>query len=440
MARKTIAKAKPSAAAKLSVAGRKLGRLARTGIVAAALASGLHGTPAEAMRGFSPASRPFALQLEKLDNHAKTVAANFSAHVKPEDALSLIQSQDYYEGKGKLHGYLEAMADLTRVMAGYPDWSLTESIAQTARFVKPEVIRQMDPLSTNPVSFNGHVLDALKRISFFEGNKVSSQPEFGGMDASPEVRKFYQDITPEQLKNAMEVLKQTQKEYAQNDVYWDARLITRSWKPSMLIDLAIARHLKKTKGADFWKAGEVGEKDRETIRFLVFRGTRDGDLFTAPDGRQFKLSGSWIDSYRSMLANASRRDMPTYWYDPFSLVVSKGSIGPEDSKARHSRLVAYYRILADGFLDAKGNFKPDDAVSKANLRSTAEGKIWKLKAEIEELKMQKQGKRAQAVGTLIADYESRIKDLTKKYIEGKDSSSATGSFPLSRLAAARRRL
>jgi len=442
MARKTIAKtAKPGMAARLSASGK---RLARASVAAVALLPGLSAAPAEATHGFNPASNPFALQLEKLENHAQSVATNYkTTHVKPEDALLLVKPQAEYEGMGKLRGYCAATADLARVMAVYPDWLAGEHFARNFRFVqKPEVIKQIDSQSKNPDEFNAHGFMFLKRAAFVGKDKkgISPNPEYGGLDASNELRAFYHDVNSEHIKTTAGILKEAFEEYAKNDVYWDALFVKYDITPTNIMDFMVARHLKETKGKEFWKGASVSKKDEEILKTLVFRGTRNGDMFTSTDGKAYKR-GHWIDAYRTSLRNS--RNPSVVVADARDIAVSKRFIGQESPETRYPRLLYYHQVLNDGFLDDKGEWKIKAMVTKQDLRETAEAKIWALNYSISELQKQRAAetdqKRAQAVGTLIADYESRIKDLTKKYIEGKDPSSATASSSLSQLATRRRR-
>ena len=429
MARKTIAKtAKPRVTARLSAAGRSLGRLAKAGVAALALSQGLHAAPVEAARGFNPASNPFALQLEKLENHAQAVATNYkTTHVKPDDALHLVQPQSHYENMGPLRGYSAATADLARVMAVYPDWLAGEHFARNFRFVqKPEVIKQIDPQSKDPSEFNAHGFMFLKRAAFVGKGKngISPYPEHGGRDASKELRAFYHDVDSEHIKTTAGILKEAFEEYAKNDVYWDALFVKYSITPTSIMDFMVARHLKKTKGGEFWKGASVSKKDEEILRTLVFRGTRNGNMFTTTDGKTYKV-GPWIDAYRTSLGNATKPSVVVS--DARDIAVSKRFIGPESPETRYPRLLFYHQALNDWFLDDKGEWKIKGMVTNQDLRETAKAKVWALGYSIAELKKQRESetdqKRAQAVGTLIADYESRIKDLTKKYIEGKESSS-----------------
>lgn len=344
---------------------------------------------------------------------------------------------------GNLRGYCAATADLARVMAVYPDWLAGEHFARNFRFVqKPEVIKQIDPQSKNSDEFNAHGFMFLKRAAFVGKGKqgISPYPEYGGLDADPELRDFYHDVEPEHIKTTTGILKEAFEEYAKNDVYWDSLFVKYSITPASIMDFTVARHLKKTNAQEFWKGASVSKKDEEILRTLVFRGTRNGNMFTTTDGKTHKV-GPWIDAYRSYLGNAKNPSVVVS--DARDIAVSKRFIGPESPKTRYPRLLFYHKVLNDGFLDDKGEWKIKGMVTNQDLRDTANGKIWALNYSIGELQKQKESetdqKRAQAVGTLIADYENRIKDLTKKYIEGKDPSSATASSSLSQLATRRRR-
>jgi hypothetical protein len=342
------------AAGKSGTRGRGITRrefLKRGLKISAGLAlAGLAGLPRGA---WAQEIRHVAETHDRLRSFAEAVQQNYWTHSTPEQVLPLVRSRAFAK-LGGTPAYSTTTADLARAMSTYPDWLVHENWAQVFGLIQdPESVKRMN--AGNAGEFNPFVLSFLKRAAVLS-KKVSPHSEVGwptGKQAETEasIRLFYQQaVTVEQVRQMGEIYKQALEEYRRNDVFWDSVLAKYNWDHALVVDVMIARRLMQARDPDFVNAANAALRERQETEKWVFNPSQKGV------------------SYQTALAKLTN-GVP---YTQRDMAVAGGIGLTGNQKTRLRRLMVYYRLLADRFLDSSGNIKRTAATQQEMQKTTRE--------------------------------------------------------------------